>query len=105
MPFDISRINDIDEEEVLPEWMDFPDIDEYPPKKTFPIGTKFWQITDGGRKLISKIWEVDSYIGNDNYLCKPISDNTVGELNKDYKESFSESQINKILTETPIVKI
>ena len=71
------------------------------------IGTNFWQLYQGntatGFGQVSKIWEVTDYNGNGHYLCKPISDNTVFKVNPDYRESFTEAEIKRIMEETPII--
>lgn len=71
-------------------------------------GSNFWEMYDGftrtGFGQVSKIWEVVEYIGNDVYKCRTISDNTVGKINADYTENFTEDQIRDILIQTPIIQ-
>lgn len=98
--FDITTIDE--QENPYPDNFYFDEIG-YENHRTFPIGTKFWQIYHGSRNQVSKIWEVDAYLGSGIYSCKLISDNTVISINPDYRENFNEDQINKIFKDNPIV--
>lgn len=72
------------------------------------IGSNFWEIYEGftrtGQGQVSKIWEVVEYIGNGVYKCRTISDNTVGHINPNYTENFTEKEIRGILIKTPIIQ-
>lgn len=64
-------------------------------------GTIFTKETEGytmaGFGKIRRMYEVMSVNENGLYLCKLIMDNTLPAINPDYRELFSESQINQIL--------
>lgn len=85
-----------------------PNIAEIDNEVDIKPGTNFWEIYEGftrtGQGQVSKIWEVMEYMGNDVYKCRPISDNTVGSINPNYTENFTEEHILEILTQTPIIQ-
>lgn len=77
------------------------------PASEIKNGTPFWQIYQGNTRTgygqVSKIWEVSENLGGGIYVCRAISDNTVGRLNPEYTERFSEAEIKRIMAKTPIL--
>lgn len=101
------NISSIDEQEPLPGNDVFSNEIDYEDEQTYPRGTRFWQIYQGrtatGYGQVSKIWEVDAYLSNGNYECKPISDNTLIKVNPEFTETFNEIEIEKILKDVPLL--
>ena len=66
-----------------------------------PTGTTFTKETEGytmsGFGKIRRMYEVMEINEKGLYSCKLIMDNTLPAINPDYRELFSEEQINKIL--------
>lgn len=79
------------------------------PASEIKNGTSFWEVYQGNTRTgwgqVSKIWEVSEDLGNGTYVCKAISDNTVGRLNPEYRQSFTEAEIKRIMARTPILDL
>lgn len=76
------------------------------PVQQIANGTSFWEIYEGrtrtGWGQVSIIWEVVINTGGKLYSCRQLSNNTC-KVNPDYREIFTESDIKRIMAETPIL--